>query len=105
MLPDWKLPLMVKFTGLAQRFAHGPLAEPLTITCAVSLADSAPSLPASCSTYVPAVENVAVVTLALAFANVTVPGPLTFVQVVVTTPGGFGSPSSVTVPFRLALAG
>ena len=35
----------------------------------------------------------------------TVPGPLTLDQVVVTVAGGFGFPSSVTVPFRLAVAG
>ncbi|HEX2423009.1 MAG TPA: hypothetical protein VHN56_07680 [Actinomycetota bacterium] len=35
----------------------------------------------------------------------TAPGPLTSLQVVVTVPGGFGKPSSVTVPLRLALEG
>ena len=40
-----------------------------------------------------------------ALPNVTVPGPLTFVQVVVTAPGGFGRPSSVTVPSSVAVAG
>ena len=45
------------------------------------------------------------VTLALALPKVTVPGPLTFDHVVVTVAGGFGSPSSVTVPDRLAVAG
>ncbi len=47
----------------------------------------------------------AVVAFALAFPNVTVPGPLTLDQVVVTVAGGFGRPSSVTVPLRLAVAG
>ncbi len=49
--------------------------------------------------------NVAVVAFALAFAKVTVPGPLTADQVVVTVAGGFGNPSSVTVPLSVALAG
>ena len=31
-------------------------------------------------------------------ANVTMPGPLVCDQVQVTTPGGVGSPSSVTLP-------
>ena len=47
----------------------------------------------------------AVVARAPAFPNVTVPGPLTFDQVVETVAGGFGNPSSVAVPFRLAAAG
>ena len=38
------------------------------------------------------------VSTADASANVTVPGPDTTLQVVVTTPGGSGRPSSVTVP-------
>ena len=42
---------------------------------------------------------------ALAFWNVTVPGPLPLLQVVVTAPGGLGSPSSVTVPSSVAPAG
>ena len=42
---------------------------------------------------------------ALAFPKVAGPGPLTSLQVVVTVPGGFGRPSSVTVPLRLALEG
>ena len=44
----------------------------------------------------PCVSNWAVVSTALAFPNVTVPGPLCFVQVVVTDAGGSGRPSSVT---------
>ena len=42
---------------------------------------------------------------ALAFANVTVPGPLTFVHAAVTCAGGFGSPSSVTDPASDAASG
>ncbi len=38
-------------------------------------------------------------------ANVTPPGPLDFVHVAVTAPGGFGSPSSFTVPSSDADAG
>jgi len=51
------------------------------------------------------VEKLALVSTALASAKVTVPGPDTFDQVVVTAPGGFGRPSSVTVPSRLAFEG
>ncbi len=47
----------------------------------------------------------AVVESALALAKVTVPVPLTLDQVVVTLAGGLGSPSSVAVPTRLAVAG
>jgi hypothetical protein len=39
------------------------------------------------------------------FPNVTVPGPLTILHVVVNAPGGFGSPSSVAVPFSAAVFG
>src|SRR5262249_4128602 len=41
----------------------------------------------------------------LGFGNVTVPGRLTMLHVVVKAPGGFGSPSSLAVPVRLAVAG
>ncbi len=53
----------------------------------------------------PSAEKLAVVSTALASPKVTVPGPLTWLQVVVTAPGGSGSPSSVTVPSRAALSG
>ncbi len=38
-------------------------------------------------------------------ANETFPGPLTLLHTVVTAPGGFGSPSSPTVPSSAAVAG
>ena len=47
----------------------------------------------------------AVVLAAFGLANVTVPGPLTFVHVKVNAPGGFGSPSSVAEPLKLAPLG
>ena len=50
-------------------------------------------------------EKLTVVSTAAALPNVTVPGPLTRVQVVVTAAGGFGSPSSVTVPSSVATPG
>ena len=59
------------------------------------------SLAVSRNTYVPAAEKLAVVFLALALPNATVPGPLTFDQVVVRVPGGFGKPSSVAVPLSV----
>ena len=46
----------------------------------------------------PCAEKVAVVSTADASANVTVPGPDTTLQVVVTVAGGLGRPSSVAVP-------
>jgi hypothetical protein len=52
---------------------------------------------------VPGKENVAVVSIREALPNVTVPGPLTLDQVVVST--AEGKPSSVTVASRLARAG
>src|SRR4051812_16984013 len=53
----------------------------------------------------PSVENVAVVFSALASVKLTVPGPLTFDQVVVSVAGGFGSPSSLALPLNDAPAG
>ena len=49
-------------------------------------------------------ENVAVVDAAFGFAKVAVPGPLTVLQATVRVEPG-GSPSSVTVPLRVAAAG
>src|SRR5438132_1370758 len=74
----------------------------LTTIVTSAVEDSAVSLAVRRKTYVPAVENVAVVLSALAFANVTVPGPLNLDQVVRRMP--FGKPSSVAVPERLASA-
>ena len=76
-----------------------------TVMATSSLADRALSFPVRRRTYEPDVENVAVVAAAFGLAKVTVPGPLTIDQVMVTAPGGFGSPSSVTVPARVAAAG
>jgi hypothetical protein len=67
-------------------------------------ADSAVSLAVNRKTYVPDAENVAVVASAFAFPNVTVPGPLNLLQVVVTLLPT-GNPSSVAVPDKLAPAG
>ena len=66
--------------------------------------DSAVSLAVSRKTYVPEMENVAVVLGALAFAKVTVPGPLNLDQVVERALP-LGKPSSVAVPERFAPAG
>ena len=52
----------------------------------------------------PAAEKLAVVVSALTLPNVTVPGPLTFDQVVVSVLPA-GKPSSLAVPFKLAEAG
>ena len=50
----------------------------------------------------PACEKDAVVSTAAVLPNVTVPGPDIWDHVVVTCPGEVGSPSSLTVPSRLA---
>src|SRR4029453_12626539 len=62
----------------------------------VSLLASSPSLAVSISTYEPDALNVAVVTVSFGCANVTVPGPLTLLQVVTRSPPGM--PSSVATP-------
>src|SRR5215204_7203232 len=56
------------------------------------------------STYVPAVEKIALVTGLLILLKVTRPGPLTWLQNVDTV-APTGKPSSATVPFRLAVFG
>src|ERR1039458_9604355 len=61
-----------------------------------------PSSATSRKPQVPPVEKLAVVAWALGLAKVTVPGPLTSLQVSVTVPGGLGLPSSDTVPLMLA---
>src|SRR5262249_36955950 len=61
------------------------------------------SLAVKRNTYVPDVENVAVVVSALGLPNVTVLGPLTFDHVVCRVP--LGNPSSDAVPERFAVAG
>lgn len=66
----------------------------------LSKADRAPSVAANFRTYVPGVEKEAVVAGAAALPKVTVPGPFTLLHVTVTAPGGFGRPSSVTVPLE-----
>ena len=53
----------------------------------------------------PAAEKLAVVSTALSSAKVAVPGPLTWLQSVVTLPGGVGRPSSVTVASNVASSG
>ena len=92
------------FAGDTALLAESDPAAPagLTVTVRSSDALNAPSSPVSLSTYVPAALKSAVVLSAFALPNVTVPGPLTFVQAVETAAGGFGSPSSVTAPLKLA---
>ena len=73
---------------------------PLTVMVIVSEDCIRPSLVCSSSTYVPAALKVAVVSTAPASPNVTVPAPLSLLQVVVTEPGVLGRESSVTVASR-----
>ena len=61
------------------------------------------SLAVSRSTYTPFVEKLARVFAVAAFVNVTVPGPLTFVHEMFSTPDG--KPSSVAVPASVAAEG
>src|SRR6185295_7965452 len=56
------------------------------------------------STYVPGVEKIALVTGLLISLKVTTPGPLNWLQNVLTV-APTGKPSSATVPFRLAVFG
>jgi hypothetical protein len=70
-----------------------------------SVADNTLSLAVSLNMYVPSTEKLADVLSAFALPKETVPGPLTLDHVVVNVAGGFGNPSSVAVPLRLALAG
>ena len=67
-------------------------------------AERAPSDAVSRSTYDPEVEKLVAVLRALALAKVTVPGPLTFDQVVVNVLPE-GRPSSEAVPFNVAELG
>ena len=66
--------------------------------------DSAPSLPVSRRTYVPAVDITADAFNELALTKTTVPGPLTFIQLTeIVLP--VGRPSSVAVPDNEGPAG
>jgi hypothetical protein len=67
--------------------------------------ESSLSLAVNRRTYVPETLKPAVELSEFAFPNVTVPGPLTFDQVVVRLAGGAGSPSSLAEPARFAWAG
>jgi hypothetical protein len=76
-----------------------------TVTTNESLPVRALSLAIRLKVYVPGTSNVAVVAGAEASANVTASGPLTVLHVYVNAPGGFGRPSSVAEPLKLALFG
>ena len=54
-----------------------------TVTVASSLDERSPSLALNLTTYVPSMLNEAVVTAVFGLLNVTVPGPLTLLQVIV----------------------
>src|ERR671914_2077528 len=53
----------------------------------------------------PLAEKLAVVASAVGALNVTVPGPLTLLQLRVSALGGFGSPSSEALPVSCTLFG
>ena len=91
------LPVLVTTNG-------GSSSTALTVMVTSAKTFSAPSSAVSLSTYDPAALKLAVVSTALVSVKVTVPGPLTRDQVVVSA-GGLGSPSSVTVPSRVASPG
>ena len=67
------------------------------------LALAVPAVTLSFRSYVPEVENAAVVLNKDAFPNVTVPGPLAFVQFTVAVQPGRQDP--LTLPDRFADAG
>ena len=107
--PQWAqstVPSLVRFTldGETVPFADEMPGEPddLTLTVTSSLPVSNESLAESLNTYVPAALKFAVVFKAFGDPNVTVPGPLTMLQVAVTVAGGFGNPSSVAAPLKVA---
>ncbi len=69
-----------------------------TITVMSPVVMATPSLAVNRNTYVPPAENPAVVDSALAFPNVTVPGPLILLHVVVNV--ALGNPSSLAAPAK-----
>jgi hypothetical protein len=75
-----------------------------TVMTTSSEAESRLSLAVSRNVYVPAIENDAVVLRDVAFPNVTVPGPPTVLQDLVSVLP-VGNPSSVAEPARVAVAG
>jgi hypothetical protein len=75
-----------------------------TVMTTSSEAESRLSLAVSRNVYVPAIENVAVVLRDVAFPNVTVPGPLTVLQDLVSVLP-VGNPSSVAEPDNVVDAG
>ncbi len=92
----WSTPALTTgawFTGAAA----------LTVIWISSLVLRAVSFAVSRSTYTPFVEKLARVFAVAALVNVTVPGPLTFVQATVSLFDG--SPSSVAVPASVAVEG
>jgi hypothetical protein len=76
-----------------------------TVTFISSEVLRTPSFAVSLRTYEPEALKLAVVLSAFVFPKLTVPGPLTTLQVVVNEAGGLGKPSSVTVPFRVTPEG
>ncbi len=68
----------------------------------VAVLVTVPSLPLNCRTYVPGAEKVAVVDGLVTLVKVVVPGPLIWVQELVSGSGGL---ASVTDPLSVAPAG
>ena len=85
-------------------FTCGARFSAITVTVVVSLGLNAESLALRLKTYVPATLKDAVVEAALGFPKVTVPGPLTLIQLEVNVEP-WGRPSSVAVPLSVAEAG
>jgi hypothetical protein len=95
----WSVPAFavgVWFTGTTTGF---------TVMVSVSLAERTLSDAVNFKTYVPAWPKDAVVDRLFALPKVTVPGPDTLLQVFVNAAGGFGRPSSLDEPNKLADAG
>lgn len=72
----------------------------MIVMVSVSVTMRSLSLALSCRVYSPVCEKVAVVLSALLLAKLTAPAPLCLLHVTITTLGGLGKPSSLTVPAR-----
>ena len=100
----WPALIVVLFSARPVRIVRTPgvgAGPGLTVMAMSSLVWSALSVAVKRSTYAPEAEKLAVVFVALALLNVTVPGPLTLDQVVVSVLPA-GKRSSVAVPFKVA---
>ena len=90
--------LMVGVVTQSGAISPAPTSSAPTLTVISSKADFAPSSAVNRRMYRPTCVNVAVVLAEAAFANVTVPGPLTFVQRTLNGPSSVAAPLNVATP-------